>query len=49
LPENLKALRVWSSRAKYCQAFILEVEERDTKEKYLVSVGNHLSALLGND
>lgn len=48
LPEQYKALNVWCSKAKYSQALILSVEHRTTKEHYLMSIGNHMCALLGN-
>ena len=37
--DHYKALRVWASRAKYCQAIIVSIENMQTQERYLVSIG----------
>lgn len=49
LPEHLKAYKAWASRAKYCQAIIVDVENELTHERYLVSIGKHMSSLLGTN
>lgn len=40
LNENLSAKRVWTSKYKNTHVFIVEVEDKDTHETYLLSAGN---------
>lgn len=45
IPENLKVLNVWASKAKNNYAAIIEVQEGGAK--YLMSAGIHVDGLLG--
>lgn len=46
--DKLSVKNVWTSRAKNTFFTLIEVEEKETKDKYLMSAGLSFDGLLGN-